>query len=434
MMLGRMSEDLSPIAQEFFAALEARCIRADMMAADVCLELGNGPLAGAAAVCDVLTNAVSQMEAIHVGALRTNGASAGTWLHIQSRGNDAPVPLWIDLNVRSRLIDRISVTPGWVEPNSKPLNGLRIITYHRFDCQNVVSRLNAQCNILASEYRPISIDEPIDESATASLVTRPAIVVSVDDGHADFYSVAAPVFRSYGIPVVCFVVTGFLDGAWLWPDAVDYMVETSPCLELSIPPCFGSFGALSLTNAAERRESSQVLKEALKTMPDTKRVQAIDYLQHAAKSPLPEAPPQRFAPLTWSQVRELAATSAVTFGAHTVSHPILSRIETFDRIQCEVLGSKVRMEEVLDMPIIQFAYPNGGPADYDDRALKAVQDAGFKMAVTTIPGTNTRDSTPFHLRRIWVEPSHSESSFRARLNGCIPKLEFRDSFSRDLAL
>ncbi|HEX3682858.1 MAG TPA: polysaccharide deacetylase family protein [Bryobacteraceae bacterium] len=430
-----MSEDLFLIAEEFFAALQGRCIKAGRLGPDVCLELENGPVTGAGAVCDALTNAIRQVEEIHVGALRTNGASAGTWLHIRQRGSDPAVPLWVDVDVRSHLINRISVTPGWIEgnPEHSP-TGVRIITYHRFHHENAVSRLRAQCELLVSEYEPMSITQAFEQDAKQSSITRKPIVVSVDDGHADFYSVAAPIFRSYGIPVVCFVVTGFLDGSWLWPDTVDYLIETSPCVEISIPLSFGSVGPLPLTNAVERHGSSQLLKEALKVIPNAERCQAIDYLRHAAQSPLPETPPQRFAPLTWNQVRELAATTAVTFGAHTVSHPILSRIETSDQIRFEVLGSKARMEEVLDMPIAHFAYPNGGPTDFDDRALESVQDAGFKTAVTTIPGTNTQGNAPFHLRRIWVEPSQSVNSFRARLNGCIPELEFHDSLSRDLTL
>ena len=432
---GHMSEDLSLIAEEFFTALQARCIRADRIGPNVCLELENGTVTGAGAVCDALTNAIRQVEEMHVGPLRTNGTSAGTWLHMRQRGNDSAVPLWVDVNVRSRLINRIAVTPGWLEgnPEHSPRR-VRIITYHRFNRDNAVSGLRAQCELLASEYRPMSITQAFEQDTKQSSVTPPPIVVSVDDGHADFYSVAAPIFRSYGIPVVCFVVTSFLDGSWLWPDVVDYLIETSSCVDISIPLSFGSLGPLSLTSVAERRESSLVLKEALKMIPNAERCQAIDYLQHAAKSPLPETPPQHFAPLTWNQVRELAATTAVTFGAHTVSHPILSRIESFDQIRFEVLGSKARMEEVLDMPVSHFAYPNGGPTDFDARTLEAVQDAGFKTAVTTIPGTNTQESAPFHLRRIWVEPSQSENSFRARLNGCVPKLEFHDSLSRDLAL
>jgi hypothetical protein len=46
-----------------------------------------------------------------------------------------------------------------------------------------------------------------------------------------------------------------------------------------------------------------------------------------------------------------------------------------------------------------FAYPNGGPEDYTETVKHLVREAGFTCAVTSRFGLNTRDTSPWDLRR-----------------------------------
>jgi peptidoglycan/xylan/chitin deacetylase (PgdA/CDA1 family) len=102
--------------------------------------------------------------------------------------------------------------------------------------------------------------------------------------------------------------------------------------------------------------------------------------------------------LNWDEIREMAAGN-VTFGAHTVTHPILTRISV-SHVIAEIINSKMRIEEKLGRRIFSFAYPNGQPGDYDRKVIGIVKDAGFSCAVTTIWGNNDRDTDPYELRRI----------------------------------
>jgi peptidoglycan/xylan/chitin deacetylase (PgdA/CDA1 family) len=46
-----------------------------------------------------------------------------------------------------------------------------------------------------------------------------------------------------------------------------------------------------------------------------------------------------------------------------------------------------------------FAYPNGGPGDYNQTVKELVRQAGFTCAVTTRFGINTRGTSAYELRR-----------------------------------
>jgi len=87
---------------------------------------------------------------------------------------------------------------------------------------------------------------------------------------------------------------------------------------------------------------------------------------------------------------------AVLFGAHTLSHPRLSRVST-DQIVQEVEQSKAQLEALLGETMDFFCYPYG---DYDERVIAAVKRAGFRGALSCIRGSAVPgEEDPFQLPR-----------------------------------
>ncbi len=69
-------------------------------------------------------------------------------------------------------------------------------------------------------------------------------------------------------------------------------------------------------------------------------------------------------------------------GAHTHSHPILPSC-TDETSRQEILASKQKLESWLDQEISYFAYPNG---DFSKRELVSMDEFGFRLAFSTVPG------------------------------------------------
>src|SRR5262249_2044625 len=101
--------------------------------------------------------------------------------------------------------------------------------------------------------------------------------------------------------------------------------------------------------------------------------------------------------LSWDEVDALRGLG-FSIGAHTVTHPVLSRLSP-ERAWEEIHGSKVAIEKVLGDAVHAFAYPNGGPEDYDSTVTRLVRDAGFGCALTTRRGLNNADTPLLELRR-----------------------------------
>src|SRR5207302_3065083 len=86
--------------------------------------------------------------------------------------------------------------------------------------------------------------------------------------------------------------------------------------------------------------------------------------------------------ISWDEVRRTAKLG-VTFGPHTVTHPILS-LATDQACRWEIEESYRRVRQETDAWVPVFCYPNGEPRAFGQRELEATQHARFRVALTTV--------------------------------------------------
>lgn len=97
-----------------------------------------------------------------------------------------------------------------------------------------------------------------------------------------------------------------------------------------------------------------------------------------------------------SQLDEIIKSGLVEIGAHTIHHAWLKG-QPLKNVVTEVLGSKTELEQKFHIRIESFAYPYGA---FDSQAFEAVQAAGYKSAVSTIPGVSQSPINRFFLSRL----------------------------------
>lgn len=113
--------------------------------------------------------------------------------------------------------------------------------------------------------------------------------------------------------------------------------------------------------------------------------------------------------LTQTMVKELLA-SGWELGSHTINHPDLTALGP-EELKTEVAGSREQISERFDVPIDFFCYPAG---KFDDGVVAAVEDAGYKGAVTVEEGVATPDK-PFELKRIRVNGEDGVDGFASKM-------------------
>jgi peptidoglycan/xylan/chitin deacetylase (PgdA/CDA1 family) len=261
-------------------------------------------------------------------------------------------------------------------------NEYRILTYHRFPD---LAGLERQCAHLREFYQPVSFAD-----LRAGRIAPHAVAVTIDDGFYDV-AAAAPVFARYEIPVMLYLVSGFLDGElWMWWNQLEYAFRNAAA------------GRKTVT-AGGRPMTLPDVTEYAKALPNAEREQLIVRVAEALGVTLPDAPPPEYRPLTWDQVRALPAN--FSFGAHTRTHPILSRLPSRDDVSAEIRHSRDRIAHELSIPVPDFSYPNGQPPDIPTDAQSLLRELQFETAVTTIRGRNPRQANLLHLNRLSVEPT-----------------------------
>lgn len=291
--------------------------------------------------------------------------------------------------------------------------GVRILMYHRFgpDTQG----LREQCDHIKRYYRPVSMNSIADWLHRGKALPENAVAVTVDDGYRDFLH-AHPVFREFEIPVMVYLVSDFLDGqVWLWWNQIEYAFQHTALRSGDLKlPLDGI--AVNLATAEGRFQTARSVAEALTTVNNSRRLEVLALIPKLLQVEVPAQPPSHLAPLTWNEVRELAK-EGVDFGCHTKTHPILSSLENSNAQRDEINSSKLRLEQELSARVDHFCYPNGSASDFDNDTLDIIESLGFRTAVTTEPGMNSKRSQPFLLRRLPVDPAFPCDYFERLLSG-----------------
>jgi len=106
----------------------------------------------------------------------------------------------------------------------------------------------------------------------------------------------------------------------------------------------------------------------------------------------------------------------IIFGAHTVTHKILSEVDRQTALS-EINDSKFMLEEILQERVKYFAYPKGKKRDFTDETVQMVKEAGYVAAFSTENGNVIySNSNIFALNRIGIR-NYPLFVFKVRVSG-----------------
>ncbi|MEP6626119.1 MAG: polysaccharide deacetylase family protein [Acidimicrobiia bacterium] len=106
-----------------------------------------------------------------------------------------------------------------------PPNGVVVLIYHRvgsgsgLDVDLPVATFTDQMEQLAASVRVVTIDEALDRLEQPTASGSDPIVITFDDGTADFADVAVPVLERFGLPSTLYLATAFVEEGRDFPNA-----------------------------------------------------------------------------------------------------------------------------------------------------------------------------------------------------------------------
>lgn len=276
---------------------------------------------------------------------------------------------------------------------------LIILNYHRAYGDN----LRPQIEYLRRHYRVMHAEAALEQFYQTSkeakaLTTGPLpLALTFDDGYYDNYTYAFSLAQKLRVPITIYLIPGYLEegGYFWWQEGArlahhaqeEYVELDGKSFHLSNP---SERGALAQAIDAKARNAHSVAE----------RETFLAHMGQELSVPPDAVPEQGSLPMTWSEVSEMAKSEWVSFGAHTMHHPLLACLTDADELRYEVSQCRRVLEQHLGHPVRTFVYPIGKFEQFGEKGLKAVQAAGYEWAMTTVEATNTPQTDHYLLGRL----------------------------------
>lgn len=136
------------------------------------------------------------------------------------------------------------------------------------------------------------------------------------------------------------------------------------------------------------------------------------YIGTRLKRPRYQSVPWRRDYLDRREIKTMAR-HGISFGAHSVTHPHLSRLDyEQQREEIEKSLAAISLKSQVSSHKLIFCYPYG---EYNQDTLKILKKLGVKMAFTVKPGVNRKSADPLKLKRIGISGLDTFGAFKAKI-------------------
>lgn len=130
--------------------------------------------------------------------------------------------------------------------------------------------------------------------------------------------------------------------------------------------------------------------------------------------------------LSWDEVGKMD-NNVISFGSHTVTHPLLSQIKNKDELYKELTESKDVIEKSINKKVTSFSYPIGVKEEITTDIVQAVKECGYSYACSAITGVNYSGDDTFTLKRIGIDRTDSMYIFKKKVEGALDILSIKDT-------
>jgi len=294
----------------------------------------------------------------------------------------------------------------------------KILMYHHFSIQGDkfstgATNFRKQARYLAENFTTMTTSELVKRQSESPSKLNNVAIITVDDGYVDFYDIAFPILKEFGLTATFYVTTGFIAGdTWLWTDQLHWMFREKGASAEEIQ--LNEFYLPAARNDNRTWiERSYALNNHLLTLDDDEKWHALARIAENWKLVVPKDPVSEYQPCRLSQLKEMQ-DYGIEIGGHTVNHPILTNVST-ELAYKEIRASLNYLNDNLGTMPRSFCYPNGNVEDYSPEIEHMVKDAGYTSAVVSYLEHS-------RVNNIWAIKRHNGSNdlfhFYKSLAGC----------------
>jgi peptidoglycan/xylan/chitin deacetylase (PgdA/CDA1 family) len=258
---------------------------------------------------------------------------------------------------------------------------------------------------LRRHYRLMHLEDALEElfspSSHQAQDRRTPLVITFDDGYYDNFTHCLALACDLHIPMTIFLIPGYIEsGDRFWWQEPDYLVTNARVNKVMIE------GQMyHLNKSAEAEALRRTIDARIRFASSVREREAyLSEMRQFLDAPYGVTRAERMhLPMSWVQVEAMNRCEWISFGSHTMHHPILAQLTDPCEVEYEALVSRLELEHHLETAVRSFAYPIGKFEDIEEQGVRSVQEAGYSWALTTIPGWNTPLSDPYLLNGLSVD-------------------------------
>lgn len=284
-----------------------------------------------------------------------------------------------------------------------------IINYHRFvenfdniievhpSATHSIEDFKKEIRFLSKYFDIRSLDDVVNDLKKGSEFRRPTIALTVDDGYKDNFDLMFPVLQERKVPATIFLSTAVIGTDQMnWYDRFASILMNTPSQELQMNGMMEG-KLLKLESMNHKRIAYNRIVEYLKNIDIEKRNQCLVEIETQLGPPKINDPLM----LNWDEVRTMSQSN-ISFGAHTHTHPILTKMP-LENAKQDIARSKEIIEKELGGSTKHFAYPNGRKIDFNEELQEYCREIGFSSVSSFEYGHNQSTKDRWNLKRIGSE-------------------------------
>lgn len=282
-----------------------------------------------------------------------------------------------------------------------------LLNYHRISGGSFRKHLDH----IRLHYRVLSPKAFFDWLDDETVVDKPSVVFTFDDGYRSFYEEIYPVLRETGTPVFMFISTGFIGkSSYFWADELQVAAEKSNVRAITVDG-----RKFYLYSKVYRSDFYVKIQEYVRVLDEESRRETCHGILRQLNVRLSESDLERYRFLNWPEILEMDRSGLVLFGSHSVNHPNLATLSD-DALRRELVESKRVLEDHLEKPVLAFAYPYGDPACINGETVAELEKAGYRCAFTTVQGAvHEKEKNRFVLKRVLLFDYQNEGAVALKL-------------------
>lgn len=270
---------------------------------------------------------------------------------------------------------------------------------------------------LKSKFEIHSAEKILGESDKLRNKKSLAAIV-FDDGYKDYIDYALPILKKHELPSSMYVVTSCVEnGIPPWTYVLDNAFANTKKRKLDVDSSLlpSELKKTSWKNETEKIAYAKKFKPFLKQVKDGTRRELVEQTINSLND---VETPQNLM-MNWKEINEIKSTGTL-IGSHTVSHPLLAKIEDEKEIENELHLSALKIKENTGTFPLTISYPIGS---FDERVKKLAQKTGYKFGLAveqTIYDSANHDLFSIPRIELYNEPLLKT---KLRINGTIEKIK-----------